>query len=688
MTAMLVAALTSAVVLVFAASASALAAGPQINVGTPLDSGPPSVAIDSKGTAYIAWANTKDLPPVTTDIVQYCVLPANATACAQTGSLTPADSASHIDGVQVVVDGSTVVVLADVFGASGAGGVDPGSYEPEQEWQSADGGATFVQQAGGKSIANGILNADTGPLSAVILPGTGELGFGWETAGGSPPTFNAFPLENPPVCSESSMTPCATPFASLSPNTNPDQLGNGGGQYASQTGTGAGVMGIFSTDFTNGPLGCSGVKTVPFGTAFAYGSGVQSPTNDYNISPGSPNSAWRVAATQADCNVESPAVGGGVSGFGVVEDNDLTGTTIYHRFDAATQSFDTTPVTIAKEGEQQPAVSQDSLGGVYVTYRAGAGGPIRLAYSSDGGTTWTGPATLNANATDQGDNNVTSSVDPSGQGWAAWVDNGSVFAQQFNAADAIPPPAADTITTAQKSGTATGTLLNIPAGTVGETDTATIAGDAASTATGTMTYTLYSKSSCVASSAVFHGASHTVAGAVAPASAGVTSGLALGKYYWQAAYSGDLSTLFGHVGNVANVSTCGSEVLTVGSATTSGASATANSKTVTVTVSCAVTPCTVTITITIDPPANTSRVSLKKKKKPKIITIASGKFKLSKKGNRKLDVKLSKAGKKLLKADHGHLKALMLVSDKTKGGLEKSTRTIKITTPKPKHKQK
>jgi hypothetical protein len=75
----------------------------------------------------------------------------------------------------------------------------------------------------------------------------------------------------------------------LSPNTNPDQIGNPFGQFAAQAGAQPGVMGIFDTLFTNGPLACA----KSFGTAFAYGSGNQGATNNYNISPGSPTSAWR-----------------------------------------------------------------------------------------------------------------------------------------------------------------------------------------------------------------------------------------------------------------------------------------------------------------------------------------------------------------------------------------------------------
>jgi hypothetical protein len=406
---------------------AALAAGKTVNVGTPLKNGPPAVAVDNAGDAVVAWANTEDLAGAN-DFVQYCVLPVGATACSHSGNLMPADNASAVDGVQVLNEGSTLVILADVYGTPSQ------DYTPEQEWQSTDGGATWTLVDGGLSVTSGIINADTGPLSAVTLPGTGVLGYGWQTAGG-PPTFNAFPLSSPPECSVST---CPAGYATLEPDTNPDQVGNGGGQFASELSPNPGVLGIFFTDFTNGPLGCSSAKTVPFGTAYAYASGAQSSTNNYNIPPGSPNSAWKVAVALADCNVEYFAVDGGPSGFGVLEDNELNGTTVYHRFNQATDTFSAPMVTVASQGQQDPAVSQDGHGNVYATYLlGGGGGPIDLSYSGDGGNTWTGAA-LNANK-DGGAGDVNSSVNAAGQGWATWDDNGSVFAQSFQAADAISP---------------------------------------------------------------------------------------------------------------------------------------------------------------------------------------------------------------------------------------------------------
>ncbi len=411
---------------------SALAAGKALNIATPFDIQPPgpSVAVDSDGNAIIAWANDRDLAGAP-DLVQYCVVPASGTTCAHSGSLPAADSAGHVDAVRVLDDGGTLVLLADVFGAAGN---NAGDYTPEQEWQSTDDGATWTQQATGLSVSSGILNADTVPVDGVILPGTGALGYGWVTAGGAP-TFNAFPLTSPPECS---VATCPAGFATLEPATNPDQLSNEPGHFASIShGPNGGVMGVFDSVETNGPLGCAD----SFGTAFVYGSGDQSPSNNYNVSPGQPNTAWRVPVTQADCNLEYSAVGGGPSGFGILADDLANKTVVYHRFDAATTKFDTPLATVnGTAGELYPAVNQDGEGNVFATYLLGGSlGKVELSYSADGGKTWAGaPLDSDTNGTIT---EINSSVNAKGQGWVSWFSNGSVFAQSFQASDAITPAA-------------------------------------------------------------------------------------------------------------------------------------------------------------------------------------------------------------------------------------------------------
>ena len=393
--------------------------------------GPPSVSVDASGDALIGW---EDSGP-TGDVVHYCVLPVNATSCSQQGMLTPADGAQYVDGVHTLVDGQTMIVLADVYGTAGNSGPN---YAPEQEWQSTDGGATWSIVDNGLSVASGILSAGTQPLSGVIVPGTNTLGFGWDTAFG-PPTFNAFPLSNPPQCA-GLQAGCPGGFATLDPSTNSaDQLGNMPGEFASDpSGPAAGVMGVF-TDLS--PLGfCPGG-----GTAFVYGSGAQSSSNNYNASPGQPNSAWRVPLSPVDCStITYPAVGGGPSGFGILDAE--RGKVVYHRFDATHNAFDTAAEIVdgSGQGEEQSALSQDGKGGIYGTYLlTPAGRPLMLAYSADGGRTFSRAQLL------PGSESIvdsTSSVNGPGQGWLSWIritgsnNTGTMYAEPFRAGDSVLPP--------------------------------------------------------------------------------------------------------------------------------------------------------------------------------------------------------------------------------------------------------
>ncbi|MHB8692563.1 MAG: hypothetical protein ACYDHH_15100 [Solirubrobacteraceae bacterium] len=464
--------------------------GHPVLLATPYSSTTPSVAVDANGTAYIAWANQKRLAPTTTDLVEFCVLPHGASACSAHGSLAPANGGTYVSDVSVVLDGSTVALLAETPG------VPNSAYTGIEEWQSTDGGITFAPVNGGKSVAYS--TGSTASLNGVVLPGGGALGIGWVAAAGQP-SFNAFPLSAPPECSQNS---CPSGSAMLEPTSNPDPIGNPPGQVASQLGSNPGVMAIFATNFQNGPFACSNAQTVPFGEAYAYASGTPSPTNDYNISPGTANSAWKVAASKADCNVDYAAVAGGPSGFGILEQNELSRTVVCHRFNQANNSFDTPQVTVAKHGEESPALSQDGAGNLYATYlNHGPGDPIDLAYSGNGGASWIS-APINASP---GSDvfNVASAVGSGGQGWASWVTNGSIYAQSFIASDAIPSPTPVTINTSQAAGTLAGVNLIVPVGTIGETDHATVAGSDAGSATGTIAYKLYSAANCAAASPIF-----------------------------------------------------------------------------------------------------------------------------------------------------------------------------------------
>jgi hypothetical protein len=686
-------ALAAAVIL----PASASAAAP-IALDAPDNGSPPLIAFDpSTQTTYVAWAN-----PHSPYGVELCVLPAGAAGCEGGAPVLLSDSSYPgaggsnslgFGGLVVLPGGETVVIGTPVATGSVA-------------WASAAGGAAFLTASQGLQNGGNFIS----PVSlfytfnnAVALNGT-DVALLDDYAD----DFSDSPFAGP----ESPAIPTS--------NSNPPPASN----------PGAGSQYTRKSEFTDGPEVAAEPAPPPAapGTDIVVGVGTNESGADltpagcvnyaatgYGVSVGSVSGSSNGAGTLNGeglpaygllaCSAEAPVLAqGGTDGIGVVEEEgsefDGVGSTIgiyYHAFAATAtggtfgpgvELGDVTHLTL--DGVNTLDLSEDSGTGVYATWPDSNG--LQLDYSPNGGTSWGGPVVVPppANSAGQGDQVVVGT----GGGNAEIAFDGSagsgdqVYVQSVNYQTlATPPPAADTISTSQTAGSATGASITVPAGTVGETDRAAVSGTAASAATGTMSYTLYSASSCSAASAVFHGGTTTVTGGLAAASAPVTVALAKGKYYWQAVYSGNTA-------NVAGASACGSEVLSVVTATSSGGSGSSNGTTVTVTITCAVTPCTITITITGDPPATTAsaaRVSADKKKKPKpkIITLAKGTFKITKRGSHKLGVKLTKAGKKFL-ASHPHYKgAKLLVSTKVDSHVEKTSRTITITTHKPKkHKKK
>jgi hypothetical protein len=122
---------------------------------------------------------------------------------------------------------------------------------------------------------------------------------------------------------------------------------------------------------------------------------------------------------------------------------------------------------------------------------------------------------------------------------------------------------ATAVATSLSDGTNSGTSLTEPAGTP-VTESAVMSGDNAGTATGTVTYTVYSDAACTMP-VPGESSTQTVTAGTAPASAPVTLDIP-GTYYWQAAYSGDSA-------NAAAESACGPdgevEIVSAGSTPTS-----------------------------------------------------------------------------------------------------------------------
>ena len=124
-------------------------------------------------------------------------------------------------------------------------------------------------------------------------------------------------------------------------------------------------------------------------------------------------------------------------------------------------------------------------------------------------------------------------------------------------------PASTTLTTSQTAGLAHGASITVPPGTAGESDEATITGDNAFMAAGTVTFALYSDPQCTQASQVFTSTNRTAGNPQPFALADsdpVNPVLTAGTYYWTAAYSGDSR-------NEPSSSPCGAETLTVESLT-------------------------------------------------------------------------------------------------------------------------
>jgi hypothetical protein len=116
--------------------------------------------------------------------------------------------------------------------------------------------------------------------------------------------------------------------------------------------------------------------------------------------------------------------------------------------------------------------------------------------------------------------------------------------------------AATTLSTTLSGGGQSGASISVVQGAP-VTDTAVLGGAGAASATGPVSFTVFSDAAC--KTAVASPAAANLSGGTAGPSGAVS--LPPGKYYWQASYAGNLS-------NQAVSSTCGTEVLTVLAATT------------------------------------------------------------------------------------------------------------------------
>ena len=685
----LLGALAATIPLAFAAGtalpASALATPTALDA--PDNGEPPLVAYaPSDGYTYVAWSAPLSQGGTGVDL---CIVPPGAASCmggAPALLLDPVPEMSNssntvsLAGLVILPTSNEIVVLGMP--------VSTGTVA----WASPAGGSAFLTGSGGLQNLGNLISPVSlyyTPNNAVALSGT-DVGL-FDSYDHEFSYFSDSPFAGPE-------TPATLPLITGNANNGgqfDDQHDTIGPVLAAEpapapapTGTDL-VVGVGANHNSNQPTptGCVNYAATGYGVT-AGTTGSSGTLNTHGLQP----SGFSLLA----CSAEDPVLAsGGTAGIGELaqEGSGVSGAgstyTLDYRPFIATATGGTfgSPVQLQDDtstslgGAINLDLADDSGTGVYASWEDNQG--LVLDYSPNGGATWDGPMVVPQLSNGASQGYPTIAGVGGGIVEVAYAANPGTGEQVFlQAVDLIPPtptptPTAVTVTTSQTSGTTAGANISVPAGTVGETDQAILTGTHAATATGTIAYGLYDNSSCTGS-AVSTSSESVTAGKPA-ASAPVTAALAPGTYYWKAAYSGDAA-------NDAGTSACGSEVLTVTPAAEGpkvGEGATSTSTTVTVTITCAG-PCTVTLTLTI-PTASAAR---KGKKKPKPLILAKGTFTLPKGGTHKLTLHLTKTGRKIFAARHGRLTASLLLSQKIDGHTISSTKTIKITPAKPKHKHK
>ena len=227
--------------LVLALPAGALALPAPINIGSNVIGEPdaPAVAVDSSGTAYIAWADQLSGPPTPT--IYFCKLAVTATGCSPVQlTVTGHPEAAFFDPPSVVLSGGDVYVFETV------GSDEDNDQNGMDEWVSTDGGQTFTLAATSvSSTPNG--NDEPTPNPVIALPG-GDIGTGVLVPGGNDPAFQANSLASPADYSAATEGGPADPFASMISPASAYTVGNLGGQFAAQLTGSAGVLGVFELD--------------------------------------------------------------------------------------------------------------------------------------------------------------------------------------------------------------------------------------------------------------------------------------------------------------------------------------------------------------------------------------------------------------------------------------------------------
>jgi hypothetical protein len=548
-------------------AASAVAA---IDLGTGDER--PSIAYGAAtGYTYVAWPDE-----VKDGTIDLCVVPSGGSACnGGSGPYKLTDPTASEEGGAprffgskvLVMPSGDVVVVANIDGASNkvrsAGYTDDAG---EIAWSSPANGEAFAKAPQG--IANGgkLLAEAGGEMpneGALALNATSILTYG-----------NEYPFES--GATDFTLTgpaPKVTPLVDLAEEfgDNPPASDLAAVEAPAKSGE---YLVVAAGNDAGTPNECPGAS---------------GPGTGYGVAKGTPaalqlQTAWKSDFKVAACSAEEAVLAGGEPSGGSIGLVDSEGSGLYtegedglyyHPFNTGTDSFSGS-VAISQEGPYtldgagDVSASDDSTGGVYVTWLDGRG--IEFSYSGTQGTSWSGPVTaLSEEASDP----VVAGIG-GGSAESAYFANlggGSQeylqpfnYAQLYAAEHPAPtpvttsptpvsvvavPPAATSVTTVQAGGGISGSSLTVPQGT-SVSDQAIISGAAAANAGGTVTYNLYKDSKCTVAAAA--GSVTGVVKGVGAPSAPVRP--KAGTYYWKVSYSGDGA-------NAASASTCGGEVLVV-----------------------------------------------------------------------------------------------------------------------------
>jgi len=370
----------------------------------------PAVAVDASGTAYVVWEQSSTG-------LSFCKLASGAKSCSPV-TLEVADSASYrFFGVpSVLLTPGHIYVLDVVLGGSELGGLD--------EWVSTDGGASFSLEA----HAVGFVGGNSEPAGpAIQLPG-GNFGAGYVIAR-SNPAFQANSLASPTDQS----TATSPPYATLDPRpASAYTIGNFTGTFGSQLVGSRGVLGVFEALPGKGSSPCPSSAGEALVYAYAPVNSATTPAQLSTSTGGS--SPWRPLA-EVDCDGADPTVGGGPSGLGLLETNESQApisTLVQFRHFSPSSGFGHAVTVANDETATEGTLSQDSAGDIFATWLDSSTG-VDLAYSSDGGATWSKPKVLFSNGGDPSAVTfLASAVDASGQGWAVYAAGSREYAQQFS----------------------------------------------------------------------------------------------------------------------------------------------------------------------------------------------------------------------------------------------------------------